>query len=844
MNNWMPRKLGSMQLRTGWQYTGATKSNLRSVSIPFVAATDDTARIELTNMVMRVWVDDALVTRASVTAAVTNGTFTSDVASWSDEDGASATSAWKTGGYLSLIGSGTSAAKRRQEVTVNQAGIRHAANIVIERGPVFLRIGSAAGGEQYITETLLRTGSHSLAFTPTGNFFIDLFNYEKREMLVDSVAVASSGAMELTAPWLTADLRQVRWEQSADVLFVACYGYQQRRIERRATDSWSLVLYEPEDGPFRVQNLGPITLTPAAVEADTTLTASAAFFRSSHVGSLFKLTQTGQTQTADLTAQNQFTDPIKVVGVDDTRSFAVSVAGTWAGTVTLQYSVAEPGDWIDAPSGTYQANTSLSYDDTLDNQVMYYRLGIKAGEYTSGTAEVTISWASGVQTGICRINSITSDTVAAVGIISDFGTVDATTKWEEGIWSPYRGWPSAVCLYEGRLWWGGKNRFIGSVSDAYESFDSEYIGDAGPISRTIARGPVDNVVWMLPAERLVLATNGTLFTARSSSLDEPLTALNVNLKSRSQQGAADVQPVIVDTDVIYLQYGGTRVYVASFDGSAFDYTAKEIAPFVPEIGEPEIVKMAIQQQPEVRLHCVRSDGTVAILTFDRREDVLCWSTVDTDGLIEDVCILPGSVEDEVYYQVSRTSGRYHEKWALESETEGGTLNKQLDSFVTATGSGSTITGLSHLEGETVKVWADGVYGGEATVSGGAITYTYTAGYVVGLSYEARYKTTKLVHALKDGSVSLGMRKRIDKISVIAQNTHPLSLQFGPDFDTMDNMPSTEKYDAVVTDVIWAQYDEESFEFPGNWDTDSRICLKATAPLPVTLLAATAEMEEG
>ena len=118
MNNWMPRKLGSMQLRTGWQYTGATKSNLRSVSIPFVAATDDTARIELTNMVMRVWVDDALVTRASVTAAVTNGTFTSDVASWSDEDGASATSAWKTGGYLSLIGSGTSAAKRRQEVTV------------------------------------------------------------------------------------------------------------------------------------------------------------------------------------------------------------------------------------------------------------------------------------------------------------------------------------------------------------------------------------------------------------------------------------------------------------------------------------------------------------------------------------------------------------------------------------------------------------------------------------------------------------------------------------------------------------------------------------------------------
>lgn len=850
MNNWIPRKLGSMMLRPGWEYTGATKSNLISVSIPFVAATDDTARIELTDSLMRVWVDDALVTRAAVTAAFTNGGFDSDVTGWSDEDGASATSAWLTGGYLSLTGSGTSAAKRRQEVTVNEASTRHAINIEIERGPVTLRVGSSAGAEDYISEVELKTGSHSLAFTPTGNFFVDLFSYAKRSVLVDSIAVASSGTMELTAPWAEADLRSVRWEQSADVEFLACYGYPQRRIERRATDSWSLVLYEPEDGPFRVMNVGPITLTPTAIEADTTLTASAAFFKSSHVGALFRLTQAGQTQTADVTGADQFTSEIRIIGSDEGRAFAVSVAGTWAGTVTLQYSVGAPGDWIDAPSGNYTANAALSYDDTLDDQIIYYRIGIKAGDYTSGTAEVTISWSGGSQTGICRINSITSDTAAKVGVISDFGTVDATTDWEEGTWSGYRGYPSGVSLYEGRLWWGGKSRIIGSISDAYEGFDSETIGDAGPIQRSIGRGPVDRINWLVPAERMVLATNGAVWTARSSSLDEPLTAINFNLKARSQQGASDVAPVLLDTDIVYIQYTGSRIYLMSFDGAAFDYAVKEITPHYPEAGSPGVVKMAVQLQPEVRLHCVRSDGTVAILTVDRTEEVLCWSTADTDGTVEDVCILPGTEEDQVYYQVNRTVNggtvRYHEKWALESECVGGTTNKQLDSFLTGSSASATLSGLSHLEGETVKVWAAGEYNGSYTVASGAITLTGVTGtfsYVVGLSYEARYKTAKLAYVSKGGVVSLTSRKRVIKLGVVAQNMHPLSLQFGPDFTTMDTMPLSEKYDAVDTDAIWAHYDEDKIEFPGDWDTDSRLCLKATAPLPVTLLAAIMEMDD-
>lgn len=845
--NWMPRALGSMMLRPGLQYTGATKSNLTAISIPFIFAIDDTARLEMTNGLMRVWVNDVLVTRASVTTAITNGTFNSDITGWTDVDGGSSVSAWLTGGYMSLIGTENDAARRRQEVTCSGANInvRHALNITVTRGPVILRVGATAGADDYISETILQTGVHSLAFTPAGNFWIDLFNYNKAASLVDSIAVASAGTMELTAPWLAADLSKMRWDQSGDVVFVACTGYRQRRIERRATDSWSIVLYESNDGPFRVQNVGPITITPSATSGDTTLTASSALFKSTQIGTLFKLTHLGQLETAALNGADQFSDPIRITGVDGTRAFAIIVTGTWVGTLTLQYSVSEPGDWVDATAGTYTANTAISYDDTLDNQVIYYRIGFKAGNYTSGTANVSLSSSSGSQTGIARITAFTSSTAVSVAVLEDFGSATATSDWSESYWSDYRGFPSAVAFDGGRLWWAGKNRQWGSVSDAFDSFDDEVEGDAGPINRSIGSGPVDTIYWLLSGSRLLRGAGAAVAEIKSSSLDEPITPSNYNPKDVSDEGSANVAAVKVGTGGIYVQQGGTRVFEAAFDGNTLDFAAADLSVHVPEIGEPGIIKLAVQKRPERRTHCVRSDGTLALLVYDKAEDVKCWIDIETPGaggLIEDVVIEPGTTEDKVTYTVKRTIGgstvRYHERWALESQCVGGTLNRQADSFLTGSGA---VTGLSHLEGEEIVVWADGVDQGTFTVASGAVTVTPTpTSWIAGLGYDAEYKSTKLAYGV-EGGTALTKKKRVSRLGLIARNLHPQGLQYGPDFDTLDDLPLTEDYDDVDQDVVRSTYDEESFSLAGSWDTDSRVCLKASAPRPATVLAAVIEM---
>jgi hypothetical protein len=227
------------------------------------------------------------------------------------------------------------------------------------------------------------------------------------------------------------------------------------------------------------------------------------------------------------------------------------------------------------------------------------------------------------------------------------------------------------------------------------------------------------------------------------------------------------------------------------------------------------------------------------MVLDRQEEINCWIDIETDGVIEDVCILPGIGEDKVYYTVARTIGgatkRFHERFSMERECEGGTLNKQADSFISALGSGATITGLSHLEGRSVVCWADGVDKGVFTVLTGSIPVAYSTGYVVGLPYTARYQSTKLAYSLGEG-LSLNQRKRLSNIGFIARNLHARGLRYGASFDNLYDMPPSERHDVVSVDSVWDAYDEQMIEIGGEWSTDSRVCLEAAAPRPCTLLS--------
>jgi len=868
MVNCMPRVMGSMMLRPGLKYLQSTRSNLASRDIPFVFSTSDKAGIELTNLMMRILVDDAIISRVAVTTAVVNGSFTSNLNDWTDADESGGTSAWVAGGYMGLTGNGTANAIRRQEVTVAGANIskEHALRIIIERGPVVLLVGSTSGGDEYISQTELAEGEHSLAFTPTGNFFVQFQSALSRQTLVTSCNVEAAGDMEIPTPWPAAALGLVRVSQSGDIVYVACDGYQQHQIERRDTRSWSVVTYLANDGPFRVENTGPITIAASAISGNITLTASKRLFRSTQVGALYSITSVGQTVTQEITAQNTFTNTIRITGVDASRIFTIIVTGLTAttSTVTLQRSLSEPGNWEDVSAESYTVDTTKTYDDGLDNQIVYYRIGVKTGDYVAGTIDASLEIGTGSITGVVRLTAYSGPTSVSAEVITDLGGTTATDIWAEGTWSDLRGWPSAVALYEGRLWWIGKDKAIGSVSDAYTSFDPNYEGDAGPIQRSIGSGPVDTFNWALPLQRLILGGQGAEFSARSTSFDEPLTPSNFNLKRASEQGSAEVSAVSVGSRGMFVQRGGTRVFELAFDGETYDYGSTDLTALIPEIGKPSIVRVAVQRQPDTRIHYVRSDGTAAVLVYDRVENVNCWIEIQSpgaDGLIEDVMVLPGDSgqdEDQVYYTIKRTIGgstvRYRERWALESECWGENgVCKLADSFVEYDGAAANVlTGLSHLNGEQVVVWADGADIGTDTddsqiytVSGGQITLENDQAVTtatIGLYYDAQWKSGKLVQCANELGIGLNQHKYISEIGMILANTHYQGLKFGQDFDNLNTMPEVEEGTVVPANTIWTDYDKEMITFPGEWSTDSRVCIQMAAPRPCTILSLVVQVD--
>jgi hypothetical protein len=585
----------------------------------------------------------------------------------------------------------------------------------------------------------------------------------------------------------------------------------------------------------------------AALSGDTTLTASKSTFKSTDVGRLYRLASVGQSVTASVTAQANGTSSVLVTGLgaldeflvrknkprQKSRKIAISLTGTWTATVTLQRSL-DDTTWTDVKQ--YTTNTSEEYEDNLDNQEVYYRLYVDTGDFTSGTVGMAIDYPGGSIEGICKVTEYTSTTVVNVQVLTEFGSTDATLDWYAGQWGGDEGYPSALTIFEGRLWFAGPDVW-GSESDQYASFDRDIEGDSASIFRSVGFGPVPKPYWLIDSSRLMMGILSDEISIRSDSFGAILTPTNVNIKPGSNQGAANVAPLRIDDYVYFVQRSGTKVYQLSYDMSNDRAIPQDLMRLNETICSAGIKRIVSTRQPETRIFALLDNGEIRVFTFDVAEDVQAWSRIDTYGTdtFEDIFVLPSTGEDRVYVVANRSNGRYLEKLALTSEAEGGSTSKHFDSFLSATSPGTSITGLSHLEGETVYVWADGQQRGETyTVSAGQVTVSDSwTNVVVGLRYNGDWVSSKLQGNPR--VQNLTVKQRVTHIGIIARNLWRDGLTYGPSFDNMDSLPLIEDGTSADTENTETEYDTVPFEFDGSYNTDSRIYLRATAPATIMAL---------
>ena len=816
---------------------------------------------------------------------------------------------------LSLNAGATgSLARTKKAVAVVDTGDsnkEHSLDINVTSGPVSLRVGSLDGADDLISETSLGEGYHNLAFIPSSfPFYITLQTSGAADRSVAKCSIGDSGTVELVSPWTTdtgvhgstshrsTDLQNLRYDQSQDVVFVAAAGLQQYKIERRGNGasvgrSWSAVKYYPKLGPFRANLDQNVELGVNGYFGTVDLTSNIPFFKSGHVGSLFRLTHDGQSTTEKLGFTNASTVAVSVSGLSESdtglidnfsanneRRISFSMTGTYVGTVSIERSFESKDYGFSQVAADYLTSASSASDtgtfttiihDKDDNATVYYRAVLTS--WTSGTVSVAISAKRSVRSGIFRVLSVLNNKAATAEVIRAPSSTALTGDWQEGAWSDYRGFPSSVALHEGRLSYAGIGALWLSVSDDYENFDDEIVGDSKPIVRTFGSGPVDKIYYLVSMQSLLAGSADAELSVRASIQDEVLTPSNASAKRMSSQGAANIRPIKRDQDILFVQRSKKRLYrISQKDGNSAAET-QELTLYVPRILNSGVVSVAIQRQPETRMHFVLADGTVALFAYDPIIGSFAWSKwvgdTGTSAVVEQVSVLPAIEEDAVFYLVKRTIGgatkRYIEKWAKETESVGDTGLSYLadcSKSYTDTGRNASITGFQHLGGANVVVWADdtgqakagkdlspdtptgqteyAVGTGGATDTGEITLSEAVHHAVAGLPYKAVWKSSKITFDASSTvyGTGLGQMKRPTQIALILYETHNNGLFFGNDTGYLDALPrKSDEGAAVDADKIFHTLDMAAMPFPGLWDEDNRIVLVAKSPRPATVMAA-------
>jgi hypothetical protein len=867
--------VGKAFFRPGTEHFAETKDGAKAKLIEFDAGGQAVYGLELTPGFLRVWDDDALVTRPAVTTTITNGDFNSGTG-WTLGTTAG-TTVQVTGGALKLQAQARGGVRAYAKQAVNpggNAGLEHGLRITVFRGPVQFRVGSSDGGQEYIKETTLRTGYHSLAFIPSGVFYVEFSSTRQHAVYVNDINVEAAGAMSLPTIWDVDELELLRTDQSLDVMFIACEGRKQQRVESRGDNSWSVCDYDADDGPFLVSRSAEVKLKPTVLEGTGLLQSDIPYFSADHVGTLVRIYHDGQQVSTVLASDDSYTPTIMVTGINEPeyneRDFFYTVSGTWAGTLRWQRSF--DGDDIEfhrfrKAQGTADTDITgnvagIINDDNEDNAISYYRLGFEPGAYTSGAATVAITYNGGGGYGIARIVGFNSSTEVVIVVLKPFMDTTFSENWREGYWSEVNGWPSAVIIDDGRLNWGGYDAFWGSVSDAYDSFDEDFVGDAGPLLRSIAVGGRNETRWLAGLSTLMIGTGRLIASARASSLDEIKTPENFGIRRQGGKvGAARVDvAVLADDRALFVEASGNALYELNYSSEKGRFLATEFSKLTTEVFLTGITQIVVQNRPDQRIWVVLESGDAVCIVFEPGQLVSGFIPISlssaTDA-IESLCILPTDTGQErvlasIKRVVNGVTSRRIERLALDTEAKPADITKCLDSHVVF-GAGSATINLPHLVGRTVRVWMDGdsVDNVDGTArdfvvsGGGTITLPSvpTIGGCAGLPYRGRYKSAKVEYGVP-GSTSMLRPKTISAVGLLLADYCRSGVKYGPSFSKLFNLPSSRNGVPVTSDVITGVEEqlEPSLPMDGPITLDTRVCIELNSPKPATLLALVMEYE--
>ncbi len=451
----------------------------------------------------------------------------------------------------------------------------------------------------------------------------------------------------------------------------------------------------------------------------------------------------------------------------------------------------------------------------------------------TASADVFVSDHVGVRMRIegkeVEVTSYTSATSAQASVKETLGGTSATKDWEEQALSAAHGWPVSSCFHQDRLVIGGArevpNRLWMSKSADLFNFDLGEGLDDEAIEFAILSDQVNAIRAVFSGRHLQVLTSGAEWMVSGA----PLTPGNVQLHRQTRIGSPvdrTVPPRDVDGATLFVARTGSQLREFLFSDVEQAYQSADLAMLTAHVmDEPQDQDFDKRRR---LFHVVMNNGTLGTVTMFRSEKVTAWTIQETGGSFRSIAL----VGEDAYALVERGSDTLIEVFDEDL---------YVDSGLTGTSGTPTATwsGLDHLEGETVKVLADGAVRADAVVDQGEVTLDEPASDVqIGLAFSHVVEPLPLSYSETQGAAH-GGKVRLVSLSLRLHETKALYLDTGKGLTPVP----FKRFGDDVLDAPPAAYSGDKLVRAYGWRDDGTEPLwriEQDTPLPFTLLSVTTE----